>query len=74
VGDSPRQSVKESAYREHLILVQIKGELHPCVGAPTMTSEEWQLSDTSGKHRRVPNPLHSSNLLSAFLSSLILLF
>jgi hypothetical protein len=50
--------------REHLILARIKGELHPCAGAPTRTSGEWRLSDTSGKHRRVSNPLHSSNLLS----------
>ena len=33
VGDSPRRSVEESARREHLILAQIKGELHPYVGA-----------------------------------------
>jgi hypothetical protein len=64
VDDSPRRSVKESTRREHLILARIKGELHPCAGAPTRTSEEWRLYDTSGKHRRVPNPLHSSNLLS----------
>jgi hypothetical protein len=64
VVDSPRWSVKESARREHLILARIKGELHPCAGAPTRTSGEWQLSDTSGKYRHVPNPLHSSNLLS----------
>jgi hypothetical protein len=62
VGDSLRQSVKELARREHLILARIKGELHPYAGAPTRTSGEWQLSDTSEKHRRVPNPLHSSNL------------
>jgi hypothetical protein len=64
VGDSPLRSVKELARREHLILVWIKGELHPCAGAPTRTSGEWRLSDTSGKHHRVPNPLQSSNLLS----------
>ena len=29
--------------REHLALVWIKGELHPCVGAPTRTSGEWRL-------------------------------
>jgi hypothetical protein len=64
VDDSPRRSVKESARREYLILAQIKGELHPCAGAPTRTSGEWRLFDISGKYRRVPNPLHSSNLLS----------
>ena len=37
VGDSLRWSVKESARREHLILAWIKGELHPCAGAPTRT-------------------------------------
>jgi hypothetical protein len=64
VGDSPRRSIKESARREHLILAWIKGELHPYAGAPTRTSGEWRLSDTSGNHRRVLNPLLSSNLLS----------
>jgi hypothetical protein len=64
VGDSLQRSVKESIRREHLILAQIKRELYPCAGAPTRTSGEWRLSDTLGKHRCVPNPLHSSNLLS----------
>jgi hypothetical protein len=64
MGDSPRRSVKESARREHLILARIKGELHPCAGAPTRTGGEWRLSDILGKYHRVPNPLHSSNLLS----------
>ena len=54
MDDSPRRSVKELARREHLILAQIKEELHPYVGAPTRTSGEWRLSDTSAKHRRVP--------------------
>ena len=57
VGDSPRQSVKESTHREHLILARIKAELHPCMGAPTTTSGEWRLSNTSAKHRRVPHSL-----------------
>ena len=57
VGDLPRWSVKESTRREHLILAWIKGELHPCAGAPTRTSGEWRLSDTSAKHRRVPPSL-----------------
>jgi hypothetical protein len=35
LGDSPRRSVEESARREHLILVRIKGELYPCAGAPS---------------------------------------
>jgi hypothetical protein len=55
-GYSPRRSVEESARREHLIPARIKGELHPYAGAPTRTSGEWRLSDTSEKHRRVPNP------------------
>jgi hypothetical protein len=46
-GDSPWRSIKESAHREHLIPAQIKGELHPCAGAPTRTSGEWWLSNTS---------------------------
>ena len=65
VGDSPWWSVEESTRRGHLILARIKGELHPCTGAPTRTSGEWRLSDTSAKHRRV-----SSHLFT--LSSLIL--
>jgi hypothetical protein len=73
VGDSPRRSVKESARREHLILAWIKGELHPCAGAPTRTSGEWRLSDTSGKYRRVPNPLLSSNYFLVLLLLLVLL-
>ena len=40
VRDSPRRSVEESTHREHLILAWIKGELHPCAGAPTRTSGE----------------------------------
>ena len=58
LGDSPRWSVEESTHREHLILARIKGELHPCAGAPTRTSGEWRLSDTSAKHRRVPFSLY----------------
>ena len=54
VGDSPRRSVEESTHRENLILARIKGELHPCAGAPTRTSGEWRLFDTSKKHHRVP--------------------
>jgi hypothetical protein len=73
VGDSPRRSVKESARREHLILTWIKGELHPCAGAPTRTGGEWRLSDTSGKHRRVPNSLLSSNYFLVLLLLLDLL-
>jgi len=57
VGDSPRRSVKESARREHLVLAQTKGEQDPCAGAPTRTSGEWRLSDTSAKHHCVPLPL-----------------
>ena len=40
----------------------IKGELHPCVGAPTRTSGEWRLSDSSAKHRRVPPPLFTLSI------------
>ena len=53
-GDSPKRSVKESTRREHWILARIKGELHPSVGAPTRTSGEWRLSDTSAKHHHAP--------------------
>ena len=49
LGESPRRSVQELARREHLILARIKGELHPCAGAPTRTSGEWRLSDAFGK-------------------------
>jgi hypothetical protein len=62
VGDSRRQSVEESARTEHLIFAQIKGELHPCMGAPTRTSGVWQLSNTSEKHRRVPLPLFTLSI------------
>ena len=62
VDDSPRRSVKESTRREHLILARIKGELHPCVGAPTRTSGEWQLFDTSAKHHRVSSPLFTLSI------------
>ena len=41
VDDSPRRSVEESVRREHLILKRVKGELHPCAGAPTRTCGEW---------------------------------
>jgi len=57
-GDSPWQSVEESAHREHLVLARTKGEQGPCAGAPTRTSGEWRLSDTSAKHRRVPSCSH----------------
>ena len=63
MGDSPRRSVEESARREHLVLVRTKGEQDPCAGAPTRTSGEWRLSDTSAKHRRAlssTTPLLSS--------------
>ena len=53
MGDSPRQSVEKSARREHLFLARTKGEQDPCAGAPTRTSGEWRLSDTSAKHYRV---------------------
>jgi hypothetical protein len=72
VGDSPRRSVEESARREHLILARIKGERYPCAGAPTRTSGEWRLSDTSEKHRRVPSPLFTFEHLH--LSNSILVF
>ena len=63
--------VEESARREHLVLARTKGELHPCVGARMRTSGEWRLSDTSGKHQRVP----LLSLLWAFtLSISILIF
>ena len=62
VGDSPWWSVKESTRREHLILAWIKGELHPCAGAPTRTSGEWRLSDTSAKHHRVPLSLFTLSI------------
>ena len=63
VDDSPRWSVEEITRREHLILAWIKGELHPCAGAPTRTSGEWQLFDALKKHCRVPLSL---SLLWAF--------
>ena len=63
VGDSLRRSVEELAHREHLILARIKGELHPCPGAPTRTSGEWRLSDTSAKHRRVTLSIYFEHLL-----------
>ena len=53
LGDSPRRRVKESARREYLVLAQTKGEQGPCAGAPTRTSGEWRLSDTSAKHHCV---------------------
>jgi hypothetical protein len=62
LGDLPRRSVKESTHREHLILPRIKGELHPCAGAPTRTSGEWRLSDTSAKHHRVPLSLFTLSI------------
>ena len=62
VGDSPRRSVEESTCREHLILARIKGELHPCSGAPTRTSGEWRLSDTLAKHHRVPPSLFTLSI------------
>jgi hypothetical protein len=65
VGYSPRRSVEESIRREHLILARIKGELYPCAGAPMRTSGEWRLSDTLGKHRRVPYSFTLKQLLSS---------
>ena len=59
---APRRSVKESVHREHLNLMRIKGELHSCAGAPTRTSVEWRLFDTSAKHRA----FLSLSLLQAF--------
>jgi len=53
LGDSPRWSVEESARREHLVLAWTEGEQGPCAGAPTRTSGEWRLSDTSAKHHRI---------------------
>ena len=53
MGDSPRWSFKESARREHFVVAWTKGEQDPYAGAPTRTSGEWRLSDTSAKHRRV---------------------
>jgi hypothetical protein len=64
---------QESARREHLILAWIKGEIHPCAGTPTRTSGEWRLSNTSEKHRRVSNPLLSSNYFHVLLLLLDLL-
>ena len=61
-GDSPRWSVEESTRREHLIFARIKGELHPCTGAPMRTSGEWRLSDTSAKHHRVPPSLFTLSI------------
>jgi len=46
LGDSPHRSDEESVHREHLILVRIKGELHPCTGVLTRTIGEWRLFDT----------------------------
>jgi hypothetical protein len=62
VGDLSWQSVKESAHKEHLILARIKGELHPCTGAPTRTSEEWWLSDTLEKYRHIPISLFTLSI------------
>ena len=62
VGDSPRRSVEELTRREHLILAWIKGELHPCAGAPTRTSGEWRLFDTSAKHHCVPPSLFTLSI------------
>ena len=62
VGDSPRRSIEESTRGEHLILARIKGELHPCAGAPTRTSGEWRLSNTSAKHHRVPPSLFALSI------------
>ena len=75
MGDSPRWSVKESTRREHLILVQIKGELHPYAGAPTRTSGEWRLSDTLAKHRRVPPSLFtlSNSILVIYILRITML-
>ena len=61
-GDSPRRSVEKSTRREHLILAQIKEELHPCMGAPMRTSGEWLLFDTSTKHRHVPPSLFTLSI------------
>ena len=75
LGDSPRRSVKESTRREHLILARIKGELHPCAGAPMRTSGEWRLSDTSAKHRRVPPSLFtlSNSILVIYIHRIVML-
>jgi hypothetical protein len=55
MGDSPCQRGKESAHREHLVLVRIKGGAIPLQwGAPTRTSGECRLSDSLEKHRHVP--------------------
>jgi hypothetical protein len=42
-----------STTREHLDHEWMKRELDPCTGAPTRTSRECRLYDTSRKHRHV---------------------
>ena len=66
LGDSPRRSVEESTRREHLILVRIIGEPHPCAGARTRTSGEWRLSDISAKYHRIPPLFTLSNSILVF--------
>ena len=39
-----------------------RGSYTLCAGAPTSTSGEWRLSDTSVKHRRVPPSLFTSRI------------
>ena len=46
----------------HIDSSRIKGELHPYMGAPTRTSGEWRLSDTSVKHRRVLSSLFTLSI------------
>ena len=57
--------------REHLILARIKGELHPCTGAPTRTCGEWRLSDTLAKHRRVSPSLFTLSIYFEYLLCVI---
>jgi hypothetical protein len=40
VSGSPCRRGEELDYREHLVIVQTKGEQHPYVGAPVRTSGE----------------------------------
>ena len=61
-GRFTAMGVKELTHRDHLILAWIKGELHPCAGAPTRTSGEWRLSNTSAKHRRIPPSLFTLSI------------
>jgi hypothetical protein len=64
VRDPLRQRGKGSSHSEHLVLLRTKGKRYPCAGAPTRTSGECRLSDTSKKIGGVFLPLlYISHLL-----------